>query len=44
MKTNRSFFKTAGIWNSVMHVTIPAVGLLIALFVFLLFRVFRGWF
>jgi len=42
MKNNRSFFKTAGICNSILHVAIPAVGLLIALFVFVLFRVIRG--
>jgi hypothetical protein len=37
MKTNRSFFKTAGIWNSILHAAIPVIGLLIASLV-LIFR------
>ena len=37
MKTNRSFFKTAGAWNSIIHVAFPLLVLLIALLV-LLFR------
>lgn len=40
MKSNRSFFKTAGIWNSVLHVGLPVLALLIALLV-MIFRSIR---
>ena len=37
MKADRSFFKTAGIWNSILHVAIPVTVLLIGVLV-LIFR------
>jgi hypothetical protein len=41
MKINRSFFKTAGIWNSIINVVPPVVALLIYLIVLIL-RSFVG--